>query len=76
LAVVLSNFEAGGFIGLRDEWLRYHAYQNKPVRMLLPNGTDVKGHVQGVAEDGILLVETALGLQRFSAGEISLRGVE
>jgi BirA family transcriptional regulator, biotin operon repressor / biotin---[acetyl-CoA-carboxylase] ligase len=76
LADVLSGFEAQGFIGLRDEWLRYHAYQNKPVRMLLPNGTDVHGVVQGVADDGILLVETALGLQRFSAGEISLRGVE
>ncbi len=76
LADVLSGFEAHGFIGLRDEWLRYHAYQNKAVRMLLPNGTDVHGVVQGVAVDGILLVETALGLQRFSAGEISLRGIE
>jgi BirA family biotin operon repressor/biotin-[acetyl-CoA-carboxylase] ligase len=31
--------------------------------------------VTGVADDGILMVETALGQQRFSAGEISLRGV-
>jgi BirA family transcriptional regulator, biotin operon repressor / biotin---[acetyl-CoA-carboxylase] ligase len=74
LADVLSNFEAQGFVGVRDEWLSYHAYKNKPVRMLLPNGTEVIGTVTGVAEDGILLVETALGLQRFSAGEISLRG--
>mgnify|MGYP003411270154 CR=1 FL=1 len=74
LADVLSNFEAQGFVGLRDEWLSYHAYKNKPVRMLLPNGTEVIGTVTGVADDGILLVETALGLQRFSAGEISLRG--
>jgi BirA family transcriptional regulator, biotin operon repressor / biotin---[acetyl-CoA-carboxylase] ligase len=76
LADVLSSFETVGFIGLRDEWLSYHAYENKPVRMILPNGTDVQGVVKGVADDGILLVETALGLQRFSAGEISLRGVE
>ena len=76
LADVLSGFEAHGFIGLRDEWLRYHAYENKPVRMLLPNGTAINGTVKNVADDGILLVETALGLQRFSAGEISLRGVE
>jgi BirA family transcriptional regulator, biotin operon repressor / biotin---[acetyl-CoA-carboxylase] ligase len=76
LADVLSSFETVGFIGLRDEWLSYHAYENKPVRMILPNGTDVKGVVKSVADDGILLVETALGLQRFSAGEISLRGVE
>ena len=76
LADVLSGFEQHGFIGLRDEWLSYHAYQNKSVRMLLPNGTDVQGVVKSVADDGILLVETALGLQRFSAGEISLRGVD
>ena len=76
LADVLSGFETHGFIGLRDEWLRYHAYENKPVRMLLPNGTAINGVVKNVADDGILLVETALGLQRFSAGEISLRGVE
>ncbi len=76
LADVLSTFESHGFIGLRDEWLRYHAFDNKPVRMLLPNGTEVIGRVKNVAEDGILLVETALGLQRFSAGEISLRGVD
>ena len=75
LADVLSSFEAHGFVGLRDEWLSYHAYENKPVRMLLPNGTDVHGIVKGVADDGILLVQTALGLQRFSAGEISLRGL-
>ncbi len=76
LADVLSGFETSGFVALRDEWLSYHAYENKPVRMLLPNGTDVQGVAKGVAEDGILLVETALGLQRFSAGEISLRGIE
>jgi BirA family transcriptional regulator, biotin operon repressor / biotin---[acetyl-CoA-carboxylase] ligase len=76
LADVLSGFETHGFIGLRDEWLRYHAFDNKPVRMLLPNGTAINGLVKNVADDGILLVETALGLQRFSAGEISLRGVE
>lgn len=75
LANVLSGFEVHGFIGLRDEWLSYHAYHNKPVRMLLPNGTEVIGVVNSVADDGILLVDTALGLQRFSAGEISLRGV-
>lgn len=76
LADVLSGFEQHGFIGLRDEWLSHHAYHGKPVRMHLPDGRDVQGVVKNVADDGILLVETALGLQRFSAGEISLRGAE
>ena len=75
LAEVLSQFELLGFVGLRDEWVGYHAYHQQPVRMLLPNGTEVLGVVKNVADDGILLVETALGLQRFSAGEISLRAV-
>ncbi|PPD52475.1 MAG: bifunctional biotin--[acetyl-CoA-carboxylase] synthetase/biotin operon repressor, partial [Methylotenera sp.] len=75
LAQVLSHFEQFGFVGLRDEWVSYHAYHLQPVRMLLPNGTEVLGVVKNVADDGILLVETSLGLQRFSAGEISLRGV-
>ena len=75
LAEVLSQFEQLGFVGLRDEWVSYHAYHQQPVRMLLPNGTEVLGVVKNVADDGILLVETALGLQRFSAGEISLRGI-
>jgi BirA family transcriptional regulator, biotin operon repressor / biotin---[acetyl-CoA-carboxylase] ligase len=76
LADILSTFESRGFIGLQAEWVNYHAYQNKSVKMLLPNGTEVIGTVKNVADDGILLVETALGLQRFSAGEISLRGVD
>ena len=75
LADLLSHFEQHGFVAVRDEWLRYHAYHNKVVLMLLPNGTSVQGVVKNVADDGILLVETALGLQRFSAGEISLRNI-
>ncbi len=73
LVAVLSEFENYGFLAVRDEWLQNHAYQNQSVRMLMPDGRDVQGVVKSVAEDGILLVETALGSQRFSAGEISLR---
>lgn len=73
LANVLHQFEQQGFVGLRDEWLSHHAYHQQAVRMLMPNGTETQGVVKDVAEDGILMVETALGLQRFSAGEISLR---
>ena len=70
---MLNTFELLGFVGLRDEWISYHAYHHQPVQMLLPDGRNVQGEVKDVAGDGILLVETALGLQRFSAGEISLR---
>jgi BirA family transcriptional regulator, biotin operon repressor / biotin---[acetyl-CoA-carboxylase] ligase len=75
LADALRTFEQGGFVALSDEWASYHAYQNQPVRLLLPDGRETQGVARGVADDGILLVETASGLQRFSSGEISLRGV-
>jgi BirA family biotin operon repressor/biotin-[acetyl-CoA-carboxylase] ligase len=72
-ADVLRQFEQYGFIGIKEEWIRYHAYQQKSVRMLMPDGRAIEGKVTGIADDGILIVETALGKQRFSAGEISLR---
>lgn len=75
LAEVLRDFELHGFTNLRDEWMRHHAYHLQPVRMLMPDGSEVLGSVQGIADDGILLVNTANGLQRFASGEISLRAV-
>ncbi|MBA3695220.1 MAG: biotin--[acetyl-CoA-carboxylase] ligase [Methylotenera sp.] len=73
LAAVLSDFEQNGFANVRGEWLKHHAYHLKPVRMLHPDGRETTGTAIDVAEDGILLVKTALGEQRFSSGEISLR---
>jgi BirA family biotin operon repressor/biotin-[acetyl-CoA-carboxylase] ligase len=74
LAEVLNDFEQAGFAQVRGEWLKYHAYHEKPVRMLHPDGRETIGTAIDVAEDGILLVKTSLGEQRFSSGEISLRG--
>lgn len=75
LALVLGEFERDGFDGLRSEWLQYHAYHMQSVRLLLPDGRELYGVVNGVAADGVLLVDTAQGEQRFSSGEISLRGL-
>jgi BirA family biotin operon repressor/biotin-[acetyl-CoA-carboxylase] ligase len=75
LAEVLGNFEQKGFTCIRDEWTKHHAYHQKTVKMLHPDGRETIGTVTNVADDGILLVDTALGEQRFSSGEISLRGV-
>jgi BirA family transcriptional regulator, biotin operon repressor / biotin---[acetyl-CoA-carboxylase] ligase len=73
LVDVLRLFETHGFVGFKQEWVSYHAYHQQRVRLLLPNGVETHGEVVDVADDGILVVETPLGLQRFSAGEISLR---
>ncbi len=75
MADVLSEFERGGFEVLRDEWSAHHAYHHQDVLLIMPDGREILGEVSGVASDGILLVNTPQGEQRFSAGEISLRGV-
>lgn len=74
LAAVLSEFERDGFSALREEWQRHHAYHAQQVRLLLPDGREMEALVSGIAEDGALLVRTSSGEQRFTAGEISLRG--
>lgn len=74
LTDILSAFEQQGFTSLRDEWTQYHAYHLQGVKMLHPDGRTTEGTVINVAEDGNLLVKTTLGEQRFSSGEISLRG--
>ena len=73
LADVLEIFEKQGFAALRDEWIEYHAYQGKPVQLLMPDGSKREGEVLGVSEDGSLLVFGDGTTQRFASGEISLR---
>lgn len=75
LGSVLSAFEENGFEPLREEWTQAHAYHQQAVRMLMADGRELPGIVNGVAPDGVLLVQTQQGEQRFSSGEISLRGV-
>ncbi len=74
LADVLKEFEDEGFSRLRMEWLGHHAYHEKPVRLILPDGSQHDGNFLDLAEDGALLVDTAAGRKRFTSGEISLRG--
>ena len=72
LGAVLPQFETEGFAPFRDEWHAFHAYQNRPVRMLLPRNTIEEGVVTGVAGDGSLLLEQPNGITRYTVGEISL----
>ncbi|MCL4472207.1 MAG: biotin--[acetyl-CoA-carboxylase] ligase [Gammaproteobacteria bacterium] len=74
LADVLKEFEDEGFSRLRMEWLAHHAFHEKPVRLILPDGSQHEGNFLDVAEDGALLVHTAAGRKRFTSGEVSLRG--
>ncbi|MDO9149835.1 MAG: bifunctional biotin--[acetyl-CoA-carboxylase] ligase/biotin operon repressor BirA [Methylotenera sp.] len=73
LVDVLLTFEKTGFDELRDEWTAHHAYHQQPVRMLMPDGSEVTGVVQAISENGSLMIETTNGMQKFMSGEISLR---
>jgi len=73
LADMLVVFARQGFAPLRSEWESYHLYQNRQVKMILPDNTVVAGIVRGITEDGALRVETMQGEKVFNAGEISLR---
>ncbi len=73
LGGVLRNFATTGFAALRTEWESYHALQDQPVRLLLPDGKKTSGIARGVTDAGALQVETSRGMQTFNAGEISLR---
>jgi BirA family biotin operon repressor/biotin-[acetyl-CoA-carboxylase] ligase len=69
---ILRDFSANGFIPIRAEWESHHAHQNRPVRLLLPNG-QISGVACGITNDGALKLETGQGMRIFHSGEISLR---
>jgi len=75
LAAVLERFTAGGFAPLRTEWQALHAHQDQPVCLTLPDGSEVTGRASGVADDGVLLLETGSGIERHHSGEVSLRPI-
>lgn len=73
LGSVLRDFSATGFAALRSEWESYHALQDRPVQLLLPDGNKINGIARGVTDAGALRVETSGEMQTFNAGEVSLR---
>jgi BirA family biotin operon repressor/biotin-[acetyl-CoA-carboxylase] ligase len=75
LIIVLRKFENQGFKTFRNEWVQYHGFENKPVTLLLPDGSIQEGVVQGVTNDGSLLLKTLAGTRYFNGGNIKLRKV-
>ena len=73
LAASLGQYAEHGFSPFAAEWQRRHAYQGKPVKLLLPDGESVKGTVAGVDSTGALVLADGPRRARFLAGEISLR---
>jgi BirA family biotin operon repressor/biotin-[acetyl-CoA-carboxylase] ligase len=73
LATTLDTYATTGFPPFAAEWQRRHAYQGKPVKLLLPDGASVKGTVAGVDGTGALVLADGPRRARFLSGEISLR---
>ena len=73
LAAVLDLYANEGFAPFAAEWQHRHAYQGKPVRLLLPDGATVTGKVAGVDASGALVLADGPRRARFLSGEISLR---
>jgi BirA family biotin operon repressor/biotin-[acetyl-CoA-carboxylase] ligase len=73
LAAVLDQYAHEGFAPFAAEWQHRHAYQGKPVRLLLPDGAVVRGKVAGVDASGALVLADGPRRARFLSGEISLR---
>lgn len=73
MAEYLNAFAEHGFSHFQQDWTKVHAFHLQTVDLHLANGQVLAGRVLDVAEEGSLLVETANGVQRFHAGEISVR---
>lgn len=67
----LRAFDAGAD-SLAAEFARFDAYHDREVE-IVDGEQRIRGINRGIAADGRLRVETASGLQHFSAAEISLR---
>ena len=73
LASAFTAYADTGFPPFAAEWQRHHAYQGKPVKLLLPDGASVTGTVAGVDSAGALVLADGPRRARFLSGEISLR---
>ena len=69
---MLTQFEREGFAPLREAWSALDALHGRAVRVLLGERSAV-GVARGVESDGSLCVAVDGRLQKFSAGEVSLR---
>jgi BirA family biotin operon repressor/biotin-[acetyl-CoA-carboxylase] ligase len=75
LAAVLDLYASEGFAPFAAEWQHRHAYQGKPVKLVLPDGATVTGKVAGVDASGALVLADGPRRARFLSGEITLRRV-
>lgn len=65
------EFEKAGFGAFQDSWDSRDAYRDKHVTV--EGAGQLSGTARGVADDGALLIETTVGVERVIGGDVSLR---
>ena len=70
----LEAFTEQGFAPFARAWPTFNLYAGREVR-IIRGGVESEGIDRGVDENGNLLLETAHGVERHNAGEVSLRPV-
>jgi BirA family biotin operon repressor/biotin-[acetyl-CoA-carboxylase] ligase len=73
LADTLIVFSREGFAPFRDDWLGRHAWQGQAVSLRVAERPVAEGIAMGIGDDGALLLQCDGRVERFHAGELSLR---
>lgn len=68
----LTNFENNTFDNLVGAWSQWDIMKDKPVELHSAQSTQT-GIARGIDKDGCLLLETSHGVEKISAGDVSLR---
>ncbi len=72
LQQLFDLYAVAGFTALKSAWEQRNAFAELPVRISGEHAA-VDGICRGVDDDGALLLDTADGIQRILAGDVSLR---
>lgn len=72
LEQLLGLYAVAGFAALKTAWEQRNAFADLPVRVSGEQAS-IEGICRGVDDDGALLLDTANGVQRILAGDVSLR---
>ncbi len=70
---VISHYTEQSFAQYRDEWRLYDCMQGQLVNLFIANQV-ISGIVQGINDDGLILLQTQDGkVQSYASGEVSFR---
>jgi len=76
LDATLRCFATEGFAPFREPWRGCHVHEGRAVRVLLPDGGELRGTACGVDERGALRIDTMGEVRTVHSGEVSLRAAD